>query len=259
MTDKISDSPAPDIVLSGQCGPNVFFELDSEGTTTIFGSGDMDDGEDGSPLGQDERVKTAVIKEGVTSVAPDFFDDCFELTNVILPEGLTSIGHGAFWGCGLLSRINLPSTLKTIGYSAFMGCVHLSDIVFPPGLEKIGKSAFAGCESFRHVVLQEGVTDLGQNAFYGCRGLVFAVLPQSITNFGTRVFAGCENLRAVLLPDIADEAAILADGVFARCPSLGVHRYAPQVTAPEDERVRSENIAKELDLFYKLSNDKNAV
>lgn len=74
---------AADIVASGACGAegdNVIWELDSEGTLTISGEGEMVSYYDMSPwLLTDYNIKKAIIEDGVTSIGSRAFDYCKSL------------------------------------------------------------------------------------------------------------------------------------------------------------------------------------
>lgn len=66
------------IVASGECGKNgsnLTWALDSAGTLTISGQGEMESYSDNDPpwYAYRESIMTAVIKEGVTSIGNDAF------------------------------------------------------------------------------------------------------------------------------------------------------------------------------------------
>ena len=83
--DEPKAAPAPDaeptseIIASGECGDNLTWTLDDEGTLIIDGTGDMWDYEGyetyrfPSWSGYAESIKTIIINEGVTSIGSNFF------------------------------------------------------------------------------------------------------------------------------------------------------------------------------------------
>ena len=85
---------AASIVDSGECGENLTWVLDSEGTLTIEGSGAMDNWAD-TPIPWDSYYA--------------------DIRTVSLPKGLTSVGDYAFYYCNSLTSINFPDGLERIG------------------------------------------------------------------------------------------------------------------------------------------------
>ena len=68
------------IVESGQCGDNVFYELDSEGTLTIFGTGNMYN--DGASYTK-ESIKKVIIENGVESIGDNAANLYFQIYNFL--------------------------------------------------------------------------------------------------------------------------------------------------------------------------------
>ena len=98
------------IVASGYCGgegngENLKWELDSEGTLTIRGEGEM--------------------KEwGYYNEVP-WNKQRSDITKVIIGDGATSLGAWAFYRCTNLSAVALPDGLTSIGIQAFCYCQNL--------------------------------------------------------------------------------------------------------------------------------------
>ena len=111
---------AAEIVDSGTCGKNLTWTLDSAGTLTISGTGEMEDYEIGkdpydapSPwLDYANRgaINTVVIRDGVTSIGCGAFYWCRSLTSVTIPNSVTSIVGGAFFDCNSLTDIYFTGT-----------------------------------------------------------------------------------------------------------------------------------------------------
>ena len=154
-----------DIVASGNCGmvdgkygevsENVKWFLDSEGTLTIRGTGDMadfatiDDSDGMSPWGQ--NIKAVVIENGVTSIGMGAFYKCKQLASAKVPSSVTWIRISAFAYCEGLKSIVLPEGVETIGSGVFGRCIALESIYLPKTLNGVGVFTFSHCDSLNDV------------------------------------------------------------------------------------------------------------
>ncbi len=122
---------AAEVVHSGTCGDNLTWTLDSEGTLTVSGTGNMTDFENNLDFPWSNytfQTKKAVIEDGVTSIGDRAFYSCYMMTSVTIPESVTKIGFGAFDLCTGLQEVTIPESVSNIGNSAFFGCDDLTDI-----------------------------------------------------------------------------------------------------------------------------------
>ena len=158
------------IVDSGTCGDHLTWTLDSEGTLTISGEGEMED--DNHPWNNSiEKIKTVIIENGVTSIGDDAFYKCSSLTSIELPSSVTRIGDSALLGCSSLTSIELPSSVTSIGNYAFEDCRSLISITIPDSVMSIGNGAFYYCSSLTKITTPSSVTSIGAEAFEGCTAL----------------------------------------------------------------------------------------
>ncbi len=106
-------------IISGTCGENVNFQLDSEtGEVIVSGSGKMADYEyaTDSPFYPYGDIITSVqIEEGITSVGALAFAFCFGIEKADFPSTLTEIGNQAFLGCTSMETIIVPEQVASIG------------------------------------------------------------------------------------------------------------------------------------------------
>ena len=208
--------------ICGKCGENVTYTLDSEGTLTISGSGDMEDYDawDPSPFYDNSDIKNIIIKKGVTSIGDFAFDYCSSLKSITIPNSVTSIGDVAFSGCSSLTSITIPNSVTSIGDFAFEYCHSLTSITIPNSVTSIGGSAFSGCSSLKSITIPDSVTNIGDFTFYGCTNLQTVNMPKKLTNFGRCVFTGCKSLKRITIPD--GVKVILGDksGAFESCRNL---------------------------------------
>ena len=143
-------------VLTGDCGTNVTYNLDTEtGVLKIEGTGAMSDYSTISPngiyvntapwRGNYQTIKSVNISQGVTSIGRWAFDGCSSLTSITIPKSVTSIGSDAFYGCSSLTSITIPEGVTSIGNSAFFDCSSLTSITIPASVTSIEDNAFWGC------------------------------------------------------------------------------------------------------------------
>lgn len=115
---------AAEIADSGECGKdggNLTWTLDSEGTLTISGEGNMADylGDTAPWYKYKDKTKAIIVEGGVTSVG-NFAFSSGAYTTVTLPDSVTSIGDCAFNYSGL-QTIHLSDNITHIGGDAFYG------------------------------------------------------------------------------------------------------------------------------------------
>jgi len=87
---EAEDEPSTIAEASGICGENLTWTLSSNGTLTISGSGEMDD------------YEISYISLGMDSITvyyTPWADYVSEITNVVLKNGVTYIGANAFNDC----------------------------------------------------------------------------------------------------------------------------------------------------------------
>lgn len=94
---------------SGTCGEIMSWSLDTAGTLTISGVGEMTDYTAGTaPWGT--GITKVIVKGDVTSIGDYAFYNCKNLTSAILSNKVTIIGVSAFMGCTSLSEIQSLDT-----------------------------------------------------------------------------------------------------------------------------------------------------
>lgn len=213
-------------VVFGSCCENLTWGIDTDGTLTISGTGDM---QDYDVVSENDAWHTTapwyayspkklVLEEGITHVGKSAFVGCGFTGELTIPKGVTDIGYRAFGYCsGFTGSVTLPEGLTKIGSSAFAFCSGLTGVTLPQSMTEIGWSTFVGCSSLVDMVIPEGVTAIEGSAFSGCSSLTSVTLPQSVTRIGISAFAECSSLVSAAIPE---GVRIIEDYAFCGCSSL---------------------------------------
>ena len=201
---------AAGIVASGTCGAqgdNLTWTLDSDGTLTISGTGEMHDYNDfhldnRTPwVDYNEQIKTVIVKSGVTSIGTYAFYKCGALTQVDIADTVRSIGNYAFYHCWDLANVVLRNGITSIGDWAFYYC-RVTDITLPASLISIGEAAFLYCNKLEQITIPNSVASIGDSAFGNCAALNSVNIPASVTHIGDAAFANCSKLSKI---DVAED------------------------------------------------------
>ncbi|MDR1740195.1 MAG: leucine-rich repeat domain-containing protein [Bacteroidales bacterium] len=217
-----TNANAQTVIENGTCGANLTWQLMSDSTLIISGSGDMTYPAGTNPpwYASRTKIKTIQIGSGVTSIGENAFQSCSNL-QAITATDVTNIGEQAFRFCGKLISIDMPNII-TIGGLAFQYCESISSITIPSGVTSIGSSAFSGCANLSTINFNavnctymgalassagtacfygnsaittlnigSGVTNIPQCAFVRCSGLTSVAFPESVDSIGARAFDEC--------------------------------------------------------------------
>ena len=200
---------AAGIVASGTCGAqgdNLAWALDSDGTLTISGTGEMHDYnyyhlDNRTPwFDYNEQIKTVIVKSGVTNIGTYAFFECRALTQVDMADTVRSIGNYAFYTCWDLANVVMRNGITSIGDWAFVSC-SLTDITLPASLISIGEGAFSYCDKLEQITIPNSVASIGSVAFRDCDALNSVNIPASVTHIGDAAFANCSKLSKI---DVAE-------------------------------------------------------
>lgn len=213
---------AEDITI--QCGDNAYATLNSVGTLTISGSGDMWNCTYGRSYFYDIRdnIYKVVVENGITSIGAYTFTFCYRgnsdlygfsnLQSVTIGTGVREIGAYAFYRTYGLFSINIPGNVQTISESAFRES-GLKSCTLNKGLETIGECAFYGT-GLKTVVIPDGVTAIKENAFNNS-SLTNVTIPVNIGVIENMAF-GYHSVSAT----IYSKSVIIVAGAFDRDSSF---------------------------------------
>ena len=137
-------------IESGSCGDSAIWELYSDGTLKILGSGAMTNFTSATAVPwYDYRKSITSIEIGkdITSIGVYAFRGAVNCTSVTFEEGsqVASIGGNAFYYMSKLEEITLPDSVTSIGNYAFGYDAKLSKVYIPDLVSSINKTAFNNC------------------------------------------------------------------------------------------------------------------
>ncbi len=186
---------AATIVENGSCGAqgdNVKWTLDSDGTLTISGTGDMHnyyrENDDTPWFFSGENIHKVIIEYGVTSIGDYAFGERARswgegeypnLTNVTIANSVKTIGRDAFSGHTSITAINIPNSVISIGVGAFSDCTKLKTVNMGNSVETIDHRAFLNCSELTTLSIPASVTYIGQNICEYCGKVNYEVSPQN--------------------------------------------------------------------------------
>ncbi|MCR5718842.1 MAG: leucine-rich repeat protein [Oscillospiraceae bacterium] len=140
------------IIESSAFGKNMEWSLDDEGTLTIDGTGAMKFSVNGTFTttnvpwyNEREKIKSVIIKNGITNIGCYAFGYCENLATVDIPDSVTTIERLAFYNCTNLTSITIPDTVTTIEKYSFIGCANLNSITIPYSVTEVDEAAFSDC------------------------------------------------------------------------------------------------------------------
>ncbi|WP_024862243.1 leucine-rich repeat protein [Ruminococcus flavefaciens] len=236
---------AATVTAGGTCGKNLTWQLDSSGTLTVSGTGNMDEALDRTPCpwkDLKDDIKKIVIGKGVTSIGMGMFSYCNNLTSLSLPSTLKNIDTYSFVGCKSLTSVVIPNGVTNIGSSAFLRCEKLSSITIPKSVTYIGALAFLDTPWFESqksiddpfiiingllvyvdydlsgdVVIHSSVNKICEQAAERRSKITSLTIPETVTEIGFNAFLSCSSLKTVTIPASVKE---IKQQAFYKCESL---------------------------------------
>lgn len=200
-----------DWAYNQNCGTNCTWTLDTDGTLTISGTGNMKDYGPSSTNFSPwyfirNYIKNIDVAEGIISIGDQAFWDIDQLTSCTIPESVTKLGRLAFGSCQNLSDINLSKNIVSIGDSAFEYCASLKNIILPEKLNTLYQYAFMNCDKLSSITIPKNVSNIYGAAFYDCYSLKKIYFEGNLPTF-TMTFVTNDNNETVTLPIFRSVAA----------------------------------------------------
>lgn len=177
-----------------------------------------------SAFGENDKIKSVVIPEGVKTINAYAFMECPNLTSVTLPNSLTYIDTCAFYEDANLTDITIPESVTFFGGSALdktgwmkkqqekdpfviVNNILLNaetckgDIVIPDNVTSICRDAFAGNDKITSVKILSNVKECGTDAFSYCQNLVSVDYNADTPYIPGECFGNCPSLEKVTMSD----------------------------------------------------------
>ncbi len=190
-------------VANGTAGEGITWVLDSDGTLTISGTGEMDTSWYSPPWQEyNDLIKNIVVEEGVTEVSDTAFAYAENLVTVSLPSTVTYIDTLAFWSNYSLESINVAEENTT--YKDIDGVLFTED-------EKT-LVAYPANKSGTEYTIPANVTTIEESAFSFNISLESLTIPDTVTTLGEYTFESSE-LDTIIVGNGITE---ISRGCFAR-------------------------------------------
>ena len=153
------------LTMDGQCGENVFWELDVDtGVLTLTGTGatwgylgvmdreDDDQRLDGWPEWYSYRthIRKVIVGPEITELGDTLFEACTNLKEIDFGN-VENIHTGALAKTGLVSIV-FPDSLKVLGDYSVADCEQLEEVTIPESVKTV-MIPFAGCTSLKKVTI----------------------------------------------------------------------------------------------------------
>ena len=235
--------------VSGDCGDDLSWLLDSNGLLTITGISEMYHYSSANPApwyAYKERVKEIVVEGSAESIGNYAFCQLPNLTKVTVQRGVLSIGGHAMSSCPSLASVTIPDTVLEMGESvfvqsskltsagpaggsyaikfgwkdvlpanAFMELGQLTQVVLPDSMAAIGAKAFLNCSALSQVNLPGNLVSIGAQAFEQT-GLTDLTIPANVAVIGGEAFEGCPLTRVTM----GEKMVTIGYAAFRSCGNL---------------------------------------
>ena len=146
-------------------------------------------------------IPSLLGSSSVTSIGPDAFYNCTNLSSVTIPSCVKRIGLEAFSGCSGLTNVTMFANITNIAPYAFENCSGLKSVTIPNSVTNIPYYAFKNCSGLTNVTIPNGVISIGRGAFCGCCGLTSVTIGNGVTNIGQGAFLDCSSLTNIVVGD----------------------------------------------------------
>lgn len=185
-------------------------------------------------------VTHIVIPDSVTTLKPQIFYDCDNLTSITIGKNVSAIEGGLTSGSGKLTTISVADGNES--YKVIDNVLYSKDgttlvhyaigksgdaYTIIDGTTNILPYAFYGTKNLRTITVPNSVTEIGDRAFNNAYWVTNFILPDTLTSIGYRAFASCGKMTSIILPDTLTN---IGSRAFEQCNSLASLTIPQNVT-----------------------------
>jgi len=244
-TPEISYTKNTSTIAYGNCGAELKWWLEDNGTLTISGNDIMTSAPWDTYRSQ---IKSVILDKDIKNIYKYAFSNLTNLTSVEFKgSSITSIEEGAFSGCSSLKSIKIPDSVTYIGQKAFnnSGCyenvngVHyigswavgfdsdITSVSLRSGTKRLAEKAFLNAKSIKTISLPSTLIEISNGAFSGT-GVTSLVIPVNVKKIGSEAFKFCISLETLTLKNGITSIGMSA---FSNCNRLELLDVPESVTS----------------------------
>ena len=161
-------------------------------------------------------LKTAIIKQGVTTLGASAFANCSKLQDIEFVNTINTLGEKCFLSCTNLTSVNISKNVTIIPKDCFNTCLKLTDITMSETVTKIDDSAFHSCRSLTEFHFPTKLKEIGNSSFFDT-DIVTLKFPNGLLSIGRSAFMNNTELTTANIPA---STTSIGEGVFRRTQSL---------------------------------------
>ncbi|MBQ7566583.1 MAG: leucine-rich repeat protein [Oscillospiraceae bacterium] len=225
----------PEVILSGECGTGVTWQLDDEFTLTVGGSGEIQTYSAYTAVPWytlSGMIRKIVVEDGIRVIPSGTFRSCTAVEEIVLPfvgyTKQTAIADsqyavfGYIFGYDSTEKAWLGGSDATIASmrnrTEYQNAANKGTVQYAVKYSNDYHSLYYYYipTSLRSVTIT-GDTYIPTNAFANCDFLTEIRLPESVTEIGSYAFYNCDGLTGFVLPD---GVRTLNGNAFLDCANL---------------------------------------
>ncbi len=267
---------AADEIASGTAGEGVNWVLDTDGTLTISGEGEIVVDWYAPPWeSYINDIYVVDIQEGITNIPDTAFCYAENLVSVNVPASVTNMSENnvsPFWNCFALQEINvhkdnaayvsvdgvvfnndmsilcyyppnkadstytIPSSVTTLATNSFNYTKNIASLTLPDTVTTLSNECF-GHAKIKSIILNNNITVIPWNCFSGS-SLESIVIPDSVEAIEYGAFYNCNNLKNIT---IGGGVKTIADSIFQYCDELTAIHYKGSEAQWNEIAIHEEN------------------
>ena len=205
------------VTATGKCGKTAYWDLYSDGTLLIHGTGEVDTSAVRTWYTHRSAITNLIVAEGIENIQVAVFHELKYLKTVEIAGSVGSIPYASFVNMATIETVKLGEGITSIGEHAFSSCYGLKEITLPDSITRIEDYAFTACKALERLDLPDHLDSIGFDAFRDCAGLTKLEIPDTVSNIGIRAFGSCKNLTKLIF---GNGNVTVGRDAFSNCTQL---------------------------------------